>query len=496
MKFLLFIFLVSSVGLQSIIFGQSVEKTANSIDKAMQQLVQDGQMQNASFSFFVYDVDNKKMVAEYQPKTSLVTASTMKVVTTATALEVMGSFHKFETKIQYDGNLNPSNGVLKGNVYIKGGGDPTLGSKYYTADTIDIMLSWVKALHDAGIKKIEGRIIGDASYFGDEYVPPTWGWIDMGNYYGAGVSGLTIYDNILKVWFDVGDNVNDSAIVTCYEPYSPDLVLDNRVRAGAVTGDEAYMYGAPYEGYRLLKGRLPKGSKDFEIRGAMHEPDYVAAYEFQHKIIQSGIVITGQATTARRLQLQGNLPSSKRTDMLTISSPPLSSIVYWTNLISNNLFAEHLLKHIGMQQYKDPSVYSATLAVEKYWRSKGVEMSGFYMNDGSGLSRANAISAQHLTEILVHMRNSKYWGTFESSLPVAGKTGTLKNIGKGTKIQGNLKAKSGTMTRVKSYAGYVKCASGEQLAFTIIVNNFNCSTAEMAKKLERLMIAMGNYSSN
>jgi D-alanyl-D-alanine carboxypeptidase/D-alanyl-D-alanine-endopeptidase (penicillin-binding protein 4) len=476
--------------------GQAVEKSLNSIDKAVQQLVQDAQMQNASLSFYVYDVDTKKVVSEHQPKTSLVTASTMKVVTTATALELMGSYHKFETKIQYDGTLNSSTGVLKGNVYIKGGGDPTLGSKYYTADTVDIMQSWVKALHEAGIKKIEGRVIGDASYFGDEYVPPTWGWIDMGNYYGAGVSGLTIYDNILKVWFDVGDNVNDSSTVTCYEPYSPDIFIDNRVRAGAITGDEAYMYGAPYEGYRLIKGRLPKGAKDFEIRGAIHEPDYVAAYEFQHKIIQSGIAISGQATTIRRLQLHGAVPMSKRTDVLSISSPALSSIVYWTNLISNNLFAEHLLKHIGMHQYKDPSVYSSTLAIEKYWRSKGVEMTGFYMNDGSGLSRANAISAQHLTEILVQMRNSKFWGSFESSLPVAAKTGTLKNIGKGTKIQGNLKAKSGTMTRVKSYAGYVKCASGEQLAFAVIANNFNCSTAEMAKKLERLMIALGNYSSN
>jgi serine-type D-Ala-D-Ala carboxypeptidase/endopeptidase (penicillin-binding protein 4) len=495
MKLLLITFLLYFLSIKSFVLGQSTDKSPNSIDKAMQQLVHDAQLQNASFSFYVYDVDNKKVVSDYQPKTSLVTASTMKVITTATALEVMGSYHKFETKIQYDGNLNMTSGLLKGNVYIKGGGDPTLGSKYYTNDTVDIMKTWVKAVQDAGIKKIEGRIIGDASYFGDEYVPPTWGWIDMGNYYGAGVSGLTIYDNILKVWFDVGENVNDSAFVTCYEPYSPDIRIDNRVRAGAITGDEAYMYGAPYDSYRLIKGRLPKGSKDFEVRGAIHEPDYVAAYEFQHKLIQNGVIITGQATTARRLQLSSGLSTGKRTDVFTVSSPPLSSIVYWTNLISNNLFAEHLLKHIGIQQYKDPSVYSATLAVEKYWRSKGVEMTGFYMNDGSGLSRANAIAAQHLTEILVLMRNSKYWGTFESSLPVAGKTGTLKNIGKGTKIQGNLKAKSGTMTRVKSFAGYVKCASGEQLAFTIIVNNFNCTTAEMAKKLERLMIALGNYSS-
>ena len=172
----------------------------------------------------------------------------------------------------------------------------------------------------------------------------------------------------------------------------------------------------------------------------------------------------------------------------------MSSIVYWTNLISNNLYAEHLLKHIGVEKYHNGSVFSGTAAVNDYWTSKGVDMQGFNMNDGSGLSRANAISAKQLVEILTYMKkSSKYFDTFYSSLPNAGKTGTLKSYGKGTKIYNNLRAKSGTMTRVKSFTGYVKSADGKDLVFAIIANNYTCTTSQIGRKLEKLMISLGDY---
>ncbi len=478
------------------VFAQLLEvKIPNTIDKTMSAFRADEQVLNASISFYVYDIDNKIMVSEYQPKASLSSASTMKLVTTASALEILGSYHKFETKIQYDGRFDSITGVLHGNIYIKGGGDPTLGSRYYTNDTVDIMKNWVQAIQAIGIKEVRGRVIGDATFFSDEFVPSNWSWGDLGADYGAGVSGLSIYDNIQKVWFNGGLNFDDTTEITCYEPYTPDLTFDNRVRTGQVTGDEVYMYGAPYDSYRIIKGRVPKMAKDLKVTVSMHEPDYVASYEFQHKLIQAGIVFKERPTTLRRLKREGISVPSVRVDVFSVYSPAVSSIVYWTNLISNNLFAEHLLKHIGLTKSKDASVYSSTAAIDKFWRSKGVDMSGFYMNDGSGLSRANAFSAKHIVEMLVYMRTkSKYWGSFESSLPSAGKTGTLKNIGKGTKLVGNLKAKTGTMTRVKSFAGYVKSASGKKLAFAFTVNNFNCTTEEMGKKMEKVLISLGEYN--
>lgn len=470
-------------------------KVPNAIDDAMTAFAADAQLKNAAISFYVYDISRGTMVSEYNPNMSLPTASTMKLFTTATALEVLGSYHKFSTKIQYDGVLDTVTGVLRGNLYIKGGGDPTLGSRFYLNDTVDLMSDWVLAIQAAKIKTITGRIIGDASYFSDEYIPATWSWGDIGNYYGAGVSGLSIYDNVMKLWFDGSESSDDSTVVTCFEPYTPDVRIENRVRTGLITGDEVYMTGAPYDAYRIIKGKVPKGCKDLEVKVSCHEPDYIAAYELRHKLVSAGIEVQQQATTVRRMLIQGETITDKRTNVYEILSPAVSSIVYWTNLISNNLFAEHLLKHIGVAKYKDGSVYSSTTAVQNFWKSKGIDMTGFYMNDGCGLSRSNAASAKHFVDMLVHMSTkSKFWGSFESSLPTASKTGTMKNMGKGSKIAGNLKAKTGTMTRIKSFAGYYKSAAGTKMAFAIIVNNFNCSAEDVSKKIEKVMVTMGNFT--
>jgi D-alanyl-D-alanine carboxypeptidase/D-alanyl-D-alanine-endopeptidase (penicillin-binding protein 4) len=488
-----------SVGLS--LAGQTpsaVEPTVvlNSIEKAFETLKNDPLLKNASLSFYVYDIDNKVKIAEGNPNTSLVTASTMKVVTTATALDIIGSYKKFETEISYDGFID-TNCTLHGNLYIKGGGDPTLGSRFFNKNNNDIMQPWIQEVANLGIHHITGRIIGDASYFPDEYVPATWGWGDMGNYYGAGVSGLTIYDNTLNFYFKSGPEKNDSTFVECIVPYSPDLFVDNRVKASDRNKDEAYIYGGPFDPYRLIRGRIPKGEEDFLVKGAMHDPAYIAAFELEAKLWEMGISVAGQATTERRLRLfEGmNVSKVKKTSITKKLSPSISKIVYWTNLISNNLFAETLLRHIGVATYGDGSVYSSTLAVEKHWKNKGIDMEGFSMNDGSGLSRANAVSAKHLVDILVYMKSkSKYSKSFVSSLPIAGKTGTLKSYGRKTLIQGNLRAKSGTMTRVKSFAGYVKSKSGKNLSFAIIANNYNCSTSQIGKKLEKLMIALGNFN--
>lgn len=462
----------------------------SSIDKAITKLVSDPSLKNASVSFYVYDASNITEVASYNSDQSLVTASTMKVVTTATALEVLGSWHKFTTKLSYDGYLD-TNCTLHGNLYIEGGGDPTLGSKYFEDE--NFMLNWVDAIADLGIHHIEGKVIGDASYFSDEYVPATWGWGDMGNYYGSGVSGLSIYDNTITFTFDAGPENNDSTFISCYEPYTPDIRIDNRVLAGNTSKDEAYIYGGPYDPYRLIKGRIPKGARGFEVKGAMHDPAYIAAFELETLLFKHGITTSSSASTVRIDRLNGELDTAQRTSFFEHESPSVSRIVYWTNLISNNLFAEHLLKHIGVAEHHDGSVFSGTAGVYDYWTKKGLDMTGFYMNDGSGLSRANAVSAKHLVQILTAMRSSKYFDSFYSSLPTCGKTGTLKNYGKGSKIYDNLRAKSGTMTRVKSFAGYVTSANGKELVFAVIVNNYNCTTYEIGKKLERLMIAIGDY---
>ena len=484
---LLILFICSSASVQA-------QHKTNSIDVAISALAKDSSLKNASISFVVKDLDSNIIISEYNPNLSLPSASTMKVVTTAAALDILGSYLKFETKIMYDGYID-SNNVLQGNIYIKGGGDPTLGSKYFKEKYGLFLSSWVDEIAKLGIDSIAGSVIGDASLFSDEYVASTWSWGDIGNYYGAGVSGLTIYDNTVEFEFSSGPSAHDSTFVDCFYPYTPDLIIDNKVKASNTKKDLAYIYGGPNNPTRTVTGTIPKGQVGYMVKGSTHEPAYVTAFELESALWEYGISLGGNATTIRRMKSSGNYFESERKAIFITKSPTVGQIVYWTNLISNNLYAEHLLKHIGVKKYGDGSVFSSTLAVTKYWSSKGIDMTGFYMNDGSGLSRSNAITASQLVEVLAYMKlKSKYSKSFLSSLPVAGKTGTLRSIGKKTKIAGNLKAKSGTMTRIKSYAGYVKSASGRNLAFAIVINNHNCTSFQIKKKLEIVMVALGNYN--
>lgn len=468
----------------------------NSIEQAVTSMMNENALKNASLSFKVIDLSNDSAIASYNANTSLVPASTMKVVTTAAAISALGSYKTFKTQLQYDGTIDSATCTLNGNIYIKGGGDPTLGSKYFLKKGQKpdyFMEKWVEELEKLNIHNINGRVIADASYFSNEMIPSTWTWGDMGNYYGAGPSGLTIYDNLLNIQFKTGKKQGDSTRVTCITPYLPEVTIDNKVTASNINKDNAYVYAAPYVANRFVTGTLPKNRASFTVKGTIYDPPYQAAYDFEYYLLKNNIQVAKPATTIRRLTLERDVPTGKRTTFYTHTSASIARISYWTNHTSVNLFAEHLLNKMGANRYKDGSNYSGALAVKNHWKNK-FNTTGMYIGDGSGLSRHNALSASHLTGVLRHMKRSKYYKSFYSSLPIAGKSGTMKRIGRGTRAQHNVRAKSGTMSRVKSYAGYATTKSGKKVAFAIIVNNFNCYSSTITKKLEKLMVAIANYN--
>ena len=466
----------------------------NSIEHTFEKIRKEKVVENASFSFRVFDLDADSAITEYNPKNSLVPASTMKIVSTAAALVKLGSYTQFKTRLQHDGYID-SSGVLHGNIYIKGGGDPTLGSKYFLKNDelpTDFMQQWVAEIKKLGIDSVTGRVIADASYFSYERVPSTWLWGDMGNYYGSGACGLTIYDNITTLNFRSKNKEGDSTFVDSITPFIPNQKIENQVIAANSRKDNAYVYSAPYSNYTLIKGSIPKGRKQFKVKASMMDPAYQTAFDLERFIIKAGIKVGSNASTRRMLLLAGDTIATNRKDFFIHSSPTLGQIAYYTNHKSVNLFAEHFLNSMGVKQYNDGSNYSGSLAVKNFWSSR-IDTKGMYVSDGSGMSRMNGISAFHLTSILRYMKKSKNYQSFYSSLPIAGKSGTIKRIGKKTYAEGRLRAKSGTMTRVKSYAGYVKSRSGKNLAFAIIVNNYNCYTSTMTKKLEKIMVSIANY---
>lgn len=457
----------------------------NKVQTAIDQFAASSHLKNASISFEVIDLSTGNAVAAYNSETVLPTASTTKLFSTATALEILGENYRPETRIYTDGKVD-STGTLKGNLWIRGGGDPTLGSKYYCSKghERDFLYAWADSLKKKGIKKIEGGVIADASEFGYKGAPDGWNWVDMGNYYGAGPSGLTIFDNLIQYKFRVPGKIGSVSTLSSLTPSVPDLVVHNYVKAANGGGDNAYIYGAPYSLDRFVTGTLPAGSSAFIVKGSLPDPEFQFAYELEKVLKDRGIEILGIMNTARNMEIKsGNWSYSKKTLLFSHFGATIGSIINKTNERSINLFAEHLVNLVGYESNGDGSTENGLRVLEKYW-SKKWSTSGMHVNDGSGLSRTNAISASNFTDLLKAMNDGPNGKRFRKSLPVAGISGTMRNICKNQSGHGKIAAKSGSMTRIRSYAGYVDSSSGKKYAFALIVNNQTCSNSALIDKME------------
>lgn len=455
--------------------------------EVLQELKNDTALQSASWSFCAINCTTGKVILEHNSRLSLIPASSLKVVTTGAALGILKPNYTFKTEIKYDGTLDTLSGNLQGNIYIKGGGDPTLGSELFKnkPDTLSITNSWARQMKLQMIKKINGGIVADQSAYEEYGVPSSWIWGDMGNYYGSQACGLSFHENKYTVYMNSGSNTGDSTSIVSIKPKVPGLEIKNFVTSGG-NDDNAYIYGEPYSFKRYMQGTIPAQKKNYEVEGSLPDPALFCAQSLNASLLQLGIELAQKPTTKRTKQ---NKISNAKTLLIT-ESPALSEIVKITNLKSHNLFAEHLLKAIAYEKAGFGTEEKGIELVMNYWRSKGLNTQGMVMVDGCGLSRMNMISAYQLATILKIITAEPYYNVFTNSLPVAGRSGSLANIGKGTIAEGNLKAKSGYLTRARSYTGYVTNTKGETIAFAFIANNYTCSPSVMRKKMEQLMVTL------
>lgn len=460
------------------------------LDKEIEKLKTDTALKHATWSICVMPAKQDTIIAEYNSAVSLIPASTLKIITTGAALSILGSDFRFETKLQYDGSFDTLTGTIKGNLYITGGGDPTLESEYFKApkDSLSTTDRWANFLKYKGVKKIEGAIIGDAGIFDDNILPPQWVWSDIGNYFGAGASGLSYHDNKYTIYLKSGIT-NTPTTVVKVSPAIDGLQLINNVISGG-DDDNAFIYGAPYTYYRKIQGTIPANSKSYDIEGSLPDPALFCAQSLESVLKTIGITVATKATTVRELKETNRYAELSKKTLFTNFSPPLSEIIYWTNLKSNNLYAEHLLKYIA---YKENGIGRENEGIDiitAFWKKMGIDVEGFFMNDGCGLSRSNVITTKTEVQVLQFMAKDKNFKTFYDSFPIAGKSGSLGNLCEGSAAENNLCAKSGYITRARGYAGYVKNKKGELICFSLLANNYECTASEMKKKMEKILIAI------
>lgn len=434
---------------------------------------------NAAVGVAVYDCQTGESLIKTEPQLSMVPASIFKVVTTAAALEVFGPDYRFKTMLTYTGTIKGD--TLLGDIQIIGGGDPTLGSEYFP-ETKGFLDEWTNTLRNAKIKVIKGKLIIDSSIYEKIQAPGSWVWEDLGSYYGATPSGISVFDNLFKIHLKSPSTADQPVKIFQIKPEVPGLEIKSEILSSDENSDQSYVFGNPEDSKRVIRGTIPKGRSDFAVKASMPDPAVVLSFEFRNKLRKSGIEILG--TTAYEKAMPGGQVLKE------IFSPPLSEIIKVTNFESVNLFAEHLLKHMAWRKSGIGTTKDGCQFVTDFWKEKGLPETGFFMADGSGLSRYDAITAEQMCWILNYMKSkSQNANVFFKSLPAAG-WGTLTGFDPEKFPANCLRAKSGSMTRVRCYTGYLRTDSGRNLSFAVMLNNFSCKMKEATHKIESFLVEL------
>jgi serine-type D-Ala-D-Ala carboxypeptidase/endopeptidase (penicillin-binding protein 4) len=469
-----YIFLISSALITICSFSQK---------SPIEVFLSDSSLIHASVSIFAGEADSGTAIMEFNSGKSLIPASIQKLITSAAALELLGPDYTFKTTVGYTGTLNKRSGKLTGDIIIRGGGDPSLGSENFADHYKDFFTEWANEIKKLGIKKITGRVITDDSYYDFIPVPDKWLWEDEGNYYGAGVYGLSVFDNTYQIHFKTAEDYSNPLIIG-YTPPEAGIALKNYLVTEG-TSDKGYVFAAPYSNIGWIKGSIPSGREDFILNASTTDPPLLTAKILHRKLKEAGLTISEEPSTFR---LQQKTMTGEYFQLAEITSPRLSDIIKVLNHESVNLYAENLLKELGRKFRNNGSTASGIEVVMEFLQTTGIKNTGMFLEDGCGLSPLNAICASDLAKLLIYMKlKGKYFADYYSSLPAAGKEGTLKNVFTDPVFTSNLKAKSGSMTRVRNYAGYFTTLTGKQMVFTVIVNNYSGPSKNISKGIETFL---------
>ncbi len=468
-----------------IIFAFSILLVGHA-QSGLQQFVNNSALKHASIGVCVKDLSTGKTIVSYNEDKSLTSASIMKLVTTATALELLGPNFRYETMLALDAQ-DPSK------LLVMGVGDPTLGTSVFKENPYSFLMDWTQKLQArlASIDNLKLYIVDN--FFGYDGVSDEWTWVDMGNYYAAGAYGVSVFDNTYSLFFDT-TNRNSSPQILRTDPEIKGLTFINYLQLNSTGSDNGYIYGAPFSYQRILRGNIPAGRTNFSIKGDIPDPGLMLGELLVAELSKKSIDVVELRTAKPDYISHGNSVNNSSNisygvgEVLHVhQSRPLSDILCEVNVESNNHYAEHLIRTIGRNQ--NPDIYSDALKegikyVNKYLTQKNITTSSLFLHDGCGLAPQNAASATFFCDLLLYMYNqSNYSKEFYASLPTAGRDGTLKSFMKNTKYDGKIRAKSGSIGGVQCYAGYL-IDGNKKYAFAIMVNKFTGSRTALRRSIE------------
>ena len=448
----------------------------NAQTEIVNQFVQQPNLVSASIGFLVKELESGKVIADYQSGICRNPASVTKLITTASAFEMLSDTFRFKTYLGYDGSITDS--VLHGDLYIIGGGDPTLESKHNPLPN-NFYINAIESIQKKGIKEVKGKIIGDATLFAEDGAPFLWLVEDIGSSYSPTPSALTAHDNLLQFsLISDSSGINLTSLKPFTAIFQPNIEMSQ-------TGKEIgwRVTKTDFSWQPSIRGNLPIGTKRV-IKTEIPEPSIFLTDSLQRLMNLVGISVDTTVGSSRQSgkKFNGEI-------IYTQNSAPLHEIAKITNHQSNNLYAENIFLFLSLQNEKCTigTNGNSHIAITNYWKGKGIDTKFLFQVDGSGMSMKNGISPKHIVDILEYMKNkSSYSKVFIESIPVAGKKGTVANFMKNTPLSGRAHVKSGSMERVQNYAGYIQHKE-KWYAFCIMVSNFGGQRATVIKQISTLL---------
>ncbi len=438
----------------------------------------------------VVSLDTGAKVFEHNPGKLFSPASNTKLYTVAAALDRLGADYRIATSLYATAKPN-RRGVLEGDLVIYGRGDPTLNARLHGGAIMNALEPLVRALTNAGVKRIKGDLVADESFFSGAAYGSGWSWDDPQYYYGAEISALTINDNTFAVSVTPGPQVGAACKLELI-PQSPYLVLSNRTETAEAGTRRSITFYRPLEqNVVYVTGKMAVGAPAFKEEVAVHRPAGLFLAWFQEAVKRQGIKVSGRSRLTGGLE-DARLPADCEgmIELGRIESPPLREIAREIQKPSQNLYTDLLLAHLGEKLGRAGNSRAKTsedlgiAELEKFLRDAGVERGQVFFEEGSGLSRNNLTTPNATVQLLRFMDRHAAREAFLDALPIAGVDGTLRNRMKGTIAAGNVRAKTGTLRWANSLSGYVTTRAGERLAFSIMLNRYQNSDLERTARLE------------
>ena len=416
--------------------------------------------EQANISVLVQNLATGEVIDSYRADNVVPPASVMKLLTTAAALEILGADYCFQTVLEYDGVIE--NGILKGDLYVRGTCDPSLGWKGKTA----FLNRWIKAVKAQGIKAIEGAVIADMTMLDGEAQNAGWLCEDAGNYYAPGIFALNYYGNTMNIVLKSAEP-GSVATVLGTEPKVDGITFINRVRCDRITYDGAFVSGLPYSNDRYITGAVPSNLGTFGVKGDLPNPGLLLAQHFTARLREAGVAVANEPSFIADY----NPLTPPRHELYIHYSEPLSELIKETNINSNNLYAEAMFRFLGTKYTIPGTIHNSQDLLRDYWRRRGVNVQNAIIKDGCGLAPQDAVSARAFVQLLTTMARSKNSEAWIASLPVSGQSGTLTSLCPGTVLEGKIHAKSGTIAGTKNFAGYIDLPNGDKWVFAILINS-------------------------